>query len=247
MSQYGDLEQALPGLLYGLDHQVDTGLAVAAIEFGAPVYASKGEAAGAGPKVNDKATVGFSADFSASNVVAGTVTISGGTTVNYSVTYATSHAATFAALVAALAAIPGVEVVSSNATTRSIVLSANGLLLAVTGAVTGGSAVTVTVTAASDQVLRGVAIRTMVEAASQDGTFAAPGNGTAKYNAKDAVNILTEGKCWVPVADAVEAHATAYLTSAGAWTDESSGNTQTPYTFRSSTTGAGLAVLQVVD
>lgn len=248
MSQYGDLEQALPGLLYGLDHQVDTGLAVAAIEFGAPVYASKGEDAGAGPKVNDKATIAFVANFVAGNVVAGTVTINGGTAVNYSVTYATSHAATFAALVAALGAISGIEVVSSDATARTIVLSANGLLLAVTAAVTGGaSQAAVTVTAASDQVLRGVAIRTMVEAASQDGTFAAPGNGTAKYNAKDAVNILTEGKCWVPVADAVQAHATAYLTSAGAWTDEASGNTETPYTFRSSTSGAGLAVLQVVD
>ena len=245
MSQYGDLDQALPGLLYGLDHLVDTGLAVAPIEFGAPVYGSKGEADTVGPLVNDKSTLGFSADFSASNVVAGTVTIAGGTAVNYSVTYATSHAATFAALVTALAAIPGIQVISYNATSRSIVLSANGLLLAVTGAVTGGSAVTVTVTAGTDMVLRGVAARTSVEAASQNGTLATPGNGTAKYNVNDAVNILTQGKLWVPVADAVEANATAYLTSAGAWTDEASGNTQTAYVFRTSTSGAGLAVLDV--
>lgn len=246
MSQYGDLDQALPGLLYGLDHLVDTGLAVAPIEFGAPVYAPKGEAEKVGPLVNDKATVAFDANFVASNVVAGTVTINGGTAVNYSVTYATSHAATFAALVAALAAISGIQVVSSDATARTIVLSANGLLLAVTGAVTGGaSQAAVTVTAGTEMVLRGVAARTLVEAASQDGTFAAPGDGTAKYRTNDAVNIVTEGKLWVPVADAVEAQATVYLTSAGAWTDEASGNTQTPYTFRTSTSGAGLAVLDV--
>ena len=247
MPAYGDLEQALPGLLSGLNHDVDSGIALAAIEFGAPVYGSVGEEQAVGPLVNDKRTLVYSADFSASNVVAGAVTIAGVEVGTYSITYATSHAATFAALVAALAAIPGVEVVSSNATTRTIVLSANGKLLAVTSAVTGGSAVTVTNTAGTDMVLRGVALRSAhIEAASQNGTMASPGNGTAKYNATDAVNILVEGRVWVPVAEATDAHKTAYLTSAGVWTDEASGNTQTPYTFRSSTSGAGLVVLDVV-
>lgn len=237
MSEYNELEKALPGLKYGLDGKVATGAAQAPISFGKPVFASKGEENKVGPLVNDKATIGFSADFVASNVIAGTVTINGGTAVNYSVTYATSHAATFAALVAALDAIPGIEVVSSNATTRAIVLSANGLLLAVTGAVTGGaSQATVTVTAGTEMVLRGVALRTAKNLV----------NGVARYEKQDPVNVLTEGQIWVETADKVDAHAQAYLTSGGEWTDEASGNTATPFTFRSSTSGAGLARLEVV-
>lgn len=233
--EYGAHEKALAGMKFGLESAVVTGLAQAPINFGAPVYASLGEENRVGPLVNDKATLGFSADFGASNVVAGTVTIDGGTAVNYAVTYATSHAATFAALVAALDAIPGIEVVSSDASARSIVLSANGLLLAVTGAVTGGSAVTVTVTAGTEMVLRGVALR----------TAKAPLNGVARYEIKDPVNILTSGQVWVQTNDAVVAHKRAYLTSTGAWTDESSGNTATPYYFRSNTSAAGLARIEL--
>lgn len=236
MSQYNELDKALPGLKFGIDGKVATGAAQAAIGFGKPVYASKGEENKVGPLVNDRVTLGFSADFSASNVIAGNVTVAGGTAVPYSVTFATSHAATFTALVNALDAIPGVEVVSFNATTRSIVLSANGVTLTATCAVTGGTAVTVTNTVGTDMVLRGVALRTAKNIV----------NGLARYETKDPVNLLTEGQIWVEVADKVEAHAQAYLTPAGAWTDESSGNTATPYTFRSSTTGAGLARLEVV-
>ena len=236
MREYNELDKALPGLKFGLDGKVATGAAQAPISFGKPVFASKGEENKVGPLVNDKATIGFSADFVASNVIAGTVTVNG-TTVNCGVTYASSHAVTFATFAAALDAIEGIEVVSSNATTRAIVLSANGLLLAVTGAVTGGaSQATVTVTAGTEMVLRGVALRTAKNLV----------NGVARYEAKDPVNVLTEGQIWVATADKVDAHAQAYLTSGGAWTDEASGNTATPYTFRSSTAGAGLARLEVV-
>ena len=238
MSQYNELDKALPGLKYGLDGKVATGAAQSAIAFGAPVFASKGEENRVGALVNDKATVAFDANFVTANVVAGTVTINGGTAVNYSVNFNTNHATTFAALVAALDAISGIEVVSFDATARTIVLSANGLLLAVTGAVTGGATqAAVTVTAGTDMVLRGVALRTAKILV----------NGLSRYEITDPVNILTDGEVWVNTADAVDAHKQAYLASGGAWTDEASGNTATPYTFRSSTTAAGLARLEVVS
>ena len=235
MSEYNGLDKALPGLKYGIDSTVVTGCAVNPISFGAPVYGVIGEENKVGPLLNDKSTLGFSVDFSASNVIAGNVTVAGGAAVAYSVTYATSHAATFAALVAALDAVPGVEVVSSDATARSIVLSANGETLVVTGAVTGGTAVTVTVTAGTEMVLRGVALRSAKAQVA----------GVERYEETDPVNIITEGEVWVPTADAVLAQKQAYLTSGGAWTDEASGNTATGWYFRSSTSGAGLARLEV--
>ena len=238
MTQYNELDKALPGLKYGLDGKVATGAAESPINFGAPVYASKGEENKVGPLVNDKASIGLDASFVTGNTIAGTVTINGGTAVNYSVAFDTNHATTFAALVAALDAISGIEVVSFDATARTIVLSANGLLLAVTGAVTGGaSQAAVTVAAGTDMVLRGVALRTAKIIV----------NGLSRYEVTDPVNILTEGQVWVNTADAVDAHKQAYLTSAGAWSDEASGNTATPYTFRSSNTAAGLARLEVVS
>lgn len=233
--EYDTLDKAAAGLLYGADSKVVTGAAQAPIAFGAPVYASLGEENKVGPLVNDKSTLGFSADFSASNVVAGTVTIAGGTAVAYTVTYGTSHAATFAALVAALDAVPGIEVVASDATARTIALSANGLLLAVTGAVTGGTAVTVTVTAGTEMVLRGVAMRTQKASIS----------GVSRYEVTDPANILIEGQIWVTTADTVIAHKRAYLNSSGVWTDEASGNTATPYYFRSNTSAAGLARIEL--
>ena len=232
MSEYNELDKALPGLKYGIDSTVVTGCAVNPISFGAPVYGVIGEENKVGPLLNDKATVGFSADFSASNVIAGNVAVAGRSAVAYSVTYATSHAATFAALVAAL---KGIEVVSSDAVARSIVLSANGETLVVTGAVTGGTAVTVTVTAGTEMVLRGVALRSAKAQVA----------GVERYEETDPVNIITEGEVWVTTADTVLAQKQAYLTAGGAWTDEASGNTATGWTFRSSTTGAGLARLEV--
>jgi acetylornithine/succinyldiaminopimelate/putrescine aminotransferase len=67
-----------------------------------------------------------------------------------------------------------------------------------------------------------------------------------KYEVGDAVNIMGEGLVWVPTADAVVAQAPAYLTTAGAWTDEASGNFATGYKFRKGTAAAGLALLEVI-
>lgn len=147
---YGDLDQALAGMPYGIDVDVDTGLANGAIEFGKPVYALEGDDAGAFPA------------------------------------------------------------------------------------------------AGASRHLRGVALRTMVPAASQSGTLSAPGNGTANYPDKSAVNIVVEGKVYVPVAGVVTSGKKAYLTAAEVWTDVVGANIATPYVFRSTTTGAGLALLQVV-
>lgn len=149
MPAYGDIDKALPGLLFGTEHNVISGPAAVEIAFGSPVYQAEGE---------------------------------------------------------------------------------ENKLYAV---------------AAAGRHLRGVAIFTQLEAASTSGIVGTPGNGTASYKVGDAVNVLVDGEIWVPVADAIVAHKPAYLTAAGVWTDEASGNVLTPYIFRTGSTGAGLVRLGV--
>lgn len=148
MPAYGDLETALPGLLFGTEHEVASAPAAVEVAYGAPVYQAEGD-----------------------NKV-------------YVVAGAGRH-------------------------------------------------------------LRGVAIRSMNEAASQNGIIGTPGNGTASYKATEAVNILTSGEVYVPVAAATTSHKPAYVTPAGVWTDVAAGNVLSAFIFRSSTTGAGLARLEV--
>lgn len=227
MAQYGIRDVAFAGLLDSLGpRQTDSYAADGTIEFGAPVYARPGASdRGASPLTNNRATLVYSADFSASNVIAGAVD-----GVDYSVTYATSHAATFAALVAALSLLA--NVVSSNATTRTIVIENDGgSALAITSAVTGGTAVTVTNTASTSLVLLGVAQHKH--------------NEEGYYTATETVDVLRAGRLWVAVSGTVLAHQRAYLTATGAWTATASGNTGTPYWFRSNSS-SGLAILEVV-
>ena len=232
MSEYGTLDKALPGLLYGIESDVRSGAANAAIDFGAPVFIDVGEDVKVRPFVKDETIVTYDADFVASNSIAASVN---GVAIT-PVVYATSHAATFAALVAALDALSGVDIVSSNATTRVIRLRTKGTTLTFTSTVTlGASQAVATQQASTSYLFGGVALRTAKNLVS----------GVARYEAKDPVNVLQEGTVWVTTADAVSSQKAVYLTSAGAWTDEVTGNILTPYTFRTSTTGAGLAVIEV--
>lgn len=99
--------------------------------------------------------------------------------------------------------------------------------------------------AAAGRRLKGVIVRSQVEAASTTGVIGTPGNGTAGVKAKEAGNILVDGEVYVPVATAVTANKPAYVTPAGVWTDVASGNVLSPFYFRSSTSGAGVARLEV--
>lgn len=67
------------------------------------------------------------------------------------------------------------------------------------------------------------------------------------YADKDAVNICRKGLIYVPVATAVQANNPLYLTPAGVWTDVTTSNTACKGKFRSSTSGAGLALVELFD
>lgn len=229
MTAYGNMDNAVAGLLQGCDNNISSRIAGAAIEFGKPLFAkASGDGKGL-PFVADRATLTFSADFGASNSVI--VTVNGVATV--AEVYATSHAATFAAVVAKVEALAGVDVVSSSSTARTITITTIGIACVASAAVTGGSAVTAAASFPGSVSLEflGVTVRTDKR----------PGS----YEAGDAINVLGEGRVSVPVAGAVGVDDPAYLTSAGVWTNTASGNMATGAFFRTSTTGAGFATLEI--
>lgn len=78
-----------------------------------------------------------------------------------------------------------------------------------------------------------------------DGVFARTQKYPGLYEEKDVATIVRKGLVYVPVSDAVVANSALYITPAGVWTDETSGNTACKGKFRSSTTGAGLALVEL--
>lgn len=233
MAEYGAYDKALAGMKFGLESDVATGAAKGVLQFGDPAFGVVGDDVGVYPANKIRAT--FSADFVASNVINGTVN---GIAIAQ-VTYATSHAATFAALVAAIDAIPGVSIPASDATARTIdILVADGNITPSFTVTLGASQATVAYGLSADRYLKGVALRVTKAKTSE-----ALG---ARFELTEAVPVMTRGEVHVDVLDAVSSGKVAYLTPAGAWTDEVTGNYATNYYFTESTTGAGVARIAVI-
>ena len=234
MADYGDYDKGLAGMKFGLESDVATGAAKAVLHFGDPVFGTVGDDEGA--YAADKTTLKFSADFVASNSIA--ITVNG--VAAATVVYATSHAATFAAVVAAIDAIAGVSIPASDAVARTIDIYSADVNIVVTAAVTlGASQATASYQLPSDRYLKGVALRVTKQKTSE-----ALG---ARFEKTQAVPVMVEGEVYVDVLDAVSSGKKAYITPAGGWTDEVTNNIGTPYEFRSSTTGSGLARLRVIQ
>lgn len=179
MGAYEYADPAMAGLVKGFGdaRTVDPVILQEAVPFGQPVFGYQGQfpAKGWGYKV-DTAKLVYSADFSASNAIA--VTVNG--TAIASVTYGTSHAATIAALVTAIKAI-GVDAVldSTDINSRTILVRTKGANNTTTSSVSGGSAVTVTITTASGQVFLGVHVFKQVD----------PSKSPAAYDVADVLRI----------------------------------------------------------
>lgn len=238
MNMYGTVDESLPGQKVGNEAVVDTCAAPAALDvaFGIPVFREEAEDVVAYPWVNDAPSVKFSADFVASNSIVATVAGS----ALAAVVFATDHATTFAALVAALEAVDGVTVTASSATARTISLSylkaGAKTSLPLSFAITGGaSQPTATVSAGTTRILGGVTLR----------TFGDIRDGAWQYGPTDPMNVLTRGVVAVKTADAVSSYNPVYITAAGAWTDEATGNYETTFTWKTSVSAAGMANVKV--
>lgn len=215
---------------------VESALAYLAINFGRAVSSLAGEADVHMPMI-DQQTLTFSADFSASNVI--TVTVNG--VACTAITYGTSHAATATALLAAIAAHPAVTSVSKNGAGRIYTINTKGVACVSSGVVVGGSTVTATaVNIYSNDPFRGIALHRHKQQSS-----IVPDAG---YLANEVVDVLRVGKAWVETSVAVTADDKAYVDLAGGigkFTNVSTNNMNTGGYFRSTNTGAGLALLEI--
>lgn len=210
---------------------VESSIALSAQEFGVAVGCPTGELNWVRTPKKNVATLTVSTDFIASNSTI--VTVNGVSTA--AVVYASSHANTASLL---LAAIQGLStVLSATKDTAGLVYTVVLLdAVASASAVTtlGSSQPTWSIAYSGNSVFRGIALHTH----KVDG----------KYAANDAVNVARKGIVWVKVSGAVAKDATAYVdlgAADGSFTSTSSNNLATGGVFKSTTSGAGMAKLEI--
>lgn len=191
------------------------------------------------------ATVTYSTDFIASNVI--DVSVNG--TAITPVTYATSHAATMAAVAAAVDGLTGF---SASATGDVLTITADdaSVTLTVTSAVTlGSSQPTVAIAYTSSDIFIGVALQEHTLVQNYD-------TGVVQYAVNDTVSVLSQGRVYVPTEQTVSPSTGIYLRyldngagkTPGQWradADTSKAFAITRARWLYGTTGAGVGVLQV--
>lgn len=140
---------------------------------------------------SNQAVITLSADLSTSNVLAGNIVING-TTTAYTETYASSHTATLAALAAELDALTGVSAVSDPiARTITVTADAEYDVYFSSGAVTGGSAVTVTPSNTESGSFYGISVQSAKQLTT-DGVSLYEDNETASVGRVAYVDVMSD-------------------------------------------------------
>jgi hypothetical protein len=241
MAEYGVMDAAIAGLLYGYGHEVESAIAQEDIAFGAPVFGFVGLDNMCYGAHKDRATTLLDGDLVAANVL--TSTING---VAIQTVFATSHATTLTAHIVAInssAALQALGITAVASGARGVVIAGvPGTSLIVTQVVTlGASQALATIAYSSAGTFLGVAV--FIQTGGKD--F---GAGTSCWKNKDSVSILRSGRIWVPVeatvADKDPAYAVVVTGALGKFTDVSTLNKDIGGYFRSNVSG-GLAVLEV--
>lgn len=180
------------------------------IGFGRPVMREKGTKNGYAARKNLGVIV-FGSALGASNVVNGAVN---GVSIA-AVTYATSEMATLAVIKAAIETAVPLAVVTVVLANHAINVKLNGAAVSMTGwAVTGGSAVTVTLTHTTDLVFAGIAHHHH--------------NPKGKYVKNDSIPVTRVGRIIADVAVAVATDDQLYVDLVtGKLTNVSTGNVKT--------------------
>jgi len=190
MAMYGDMDIARAGMLDGLDHEVESKVAVSATQFGDPLFVKDGDETFAYLPKTDVATVLLSADLVASNVITSTVTLNGVAFTAVANTYATAHADSMTAHIALIEALTGVTCVAGTTNRAFVVTGESYANVSITTVVTlGASQATASITYTSTQKFGGVANishRSYIDSKGE-------------YPAGDQVNVMNEGRIWVRV------------------------------------------------
>lgn len=218
MNLYGNLadEAAMAGMLYGMNPKTIVSIpASEKINFGKAVFLNAEKTALVGGKYNNKAVIDLSAYTTASKDIV--LTIKG---VDIKATTSGTVATDVAAIVEDIN--DGVEGVTAVAGTEAnagkiTVTSDDSADLGVKLVYDGSDATSTKVTASSDCVYAGIAV-------FHQNAFI---NSRGCYVAKEAVNVMEKGYVWGALASGVTptVEASAYVTTAGLFTTESSGNT----------------------
>lgn len=242
MGAYGNLDPAIAGLVNGLDHDVETGIAGEEIPFGEPVFGHPGVAEVVYGAHQDEATMTLDADLIADNVITTTVN-----SIVVATTYAAAHATTMTAHIAALNAKAELIALgisfAAGSTNRKIVAHSKGLDVTMASVVTLGNSQAGATTAYTTWAkFLGIAMF------SQKSTVAA-GAGSNSYAVKESVNILCRGRIFVKCASSMLEKAAAYavyVTGAtqGIINATSAANYDIGCFFRSNESG-NLAILEV--
>ena len=219
MNLYGflDSEVAIPGMLYGMNPKTIVSVpAGETINFGKAVFMNGARTSVLGGKWNNKATVDLSAYTTASKVIK--LTING---VDTSVTTTATIATDVAALVADINEdVPKVTAVAgtSGDAGKIFLTSDDDSELDIVLVYDGSDVTSSKVTETSQAIYAGVAVFHQNAFLDTRGC----------YVPKEAVNVMEKGYIWVALANGVTPTIgqTAYVTKAGLFTTESSGNTQ---------------------
>lgn len=252
MGAYDRPEVAIAGLQYGAnisDKDVISRFAVVDdISPGDPLFGYEGDDVNCYQAARDTLILTFSADLVALNVT--TLTLSAVTNgvddpQVVAETFDTDHDTTMDNLVAAIeAAYPNATVTLTDAiNNRQITIQQNGANWTGSGVVTlGVSQATITPTYTTAQIFIGVAVFNQISTITTRGI----------YPQGFMVDVLNEGKIYVPVTVAVNAYTDAFVifdyttpANQGKFTNVSSGNYETMCRFLTSTSGAGLAAVEV--
>lgn len=225
MNLYGFLsdEKAMAGMLYGLNPKtIVSAPAGENINYGKGVFFNAEKTALVGGKYNNKAVIDLSAYTTASKNI--TLTIKG---VDITATTSGTIATDVAGIVSDITSdVEGVTAVAGTGDDvgKITVTSDDSTDLGVELVYDGSDVTSSKVTASSDCTYAGVSV-------FHQNAFL---NSRGLYVATEAVNVMEKGYIYVALADDVTPTigATAYVTSAGTFTTESSGNTQVG-TFKS--------------
>lgn len=218
MNLYGNLsdEAAMAGMLYGMNPKTIVSIpASETINFGKAVFLNAEKTALVGGKYNNKAVIDLSAYTTASKDIV--LTIKG---VEVEATTSGVIATDVAAIVEDINDdVEGVTAVAGTGADagKITVTSDDSADLGVKLVYDGSDATSSKVTASSDCVYAGVAV-------FHQNAFI---NSRGCYVAKEAVNVMEKGYVWGALASGVNptVEASAYVTAAGLFTTESSGNT----------------------
>lgn len=243
MGAYGNIDSAICGLQAETNGTVfveSWNAAKEDIPFGTPLFANVGEVENAQTLKLDTAKLVFSTDLVASNVINMKVN----TVAMSPVTFLTDHVTTMGLIVTALRAMTGVEAVLDPADTnnRTIWVRTKDKTCSVTDALVtlGAGQATITITTYSSQIFIGIALFT------QKAIYA---YNEGNYKQYEQMSVLRIGKAWINTKDAVKANDEAYIyATAGSDFGKftyTSGGYNVGARFRSNTTVAGLAIVEI--